>query len=228
MIRKLPGWLMFGGVLLTFSAGLVNAVALLSFANQAVTHVTGSVTIASTALARGHWGILVNLALVVLFFFLGAVLSGLITRGRKFKLGRRYGFALALESLLLLITMMLFRHSSLWGQLSASMACGLQNAMVSTFSCAVIRTTHMTGMVTDMGAEIGHWIRGNTMDTRRFVLYLMLFTSFFTGGVVGTLSFDWLGFETLIIPALITCVSSVIYTYHVVQRRKVSGDLSLN
>jgi uncharacterized membrane protein YoaK (UPF0700 family) len=43
----------------------------------------------------------------------------------------------------------------------ASAACGLQNAMVSTYSGAIIRTTHITGTVTDLGAMIGQYLRGH-------------------------------------------------------------------
>ena len=55
MINRLPVWVWFGGVLLTFSAGVVNAIAYLSFTNQAVTHVTGSITLASVGIVQGDW-----------------------------------------------------------------------------------------------------------------------------------------------------------------------------
>ena len=70
MIKRLPAWVWFGGVLLTFTAGLINSIALLSFANQAVTHVTGSITLASAAIAKQSWAEFQHLSLVVFFFFL--------------------------------------------------------------------------------------------------------------------------------------------------------------
>ena len=227
MIRRLPGWVWFGGILLTFSAGLVNSVALLSFANQAVTHVTGSITLTSAAIARKDWAGVGHLSAVVLCFFLGSVICGLITRGSRLRLGRRYGFAMILESLLLLASMMLFKHSSLWGQLVASLACGLQNAMVSTFSGAVIRTTHMTGIVTDLGAKVGHWLSGGAMDKRRFSLYFLLLSGFVGGGAIGTLSFDRVGYQALMLPALITGISSVFYMLYVIRLRKRSKSIQV-
>ncbi|MRI33465.1 DUF1275 domain-containing protein [Endozoicomonas sp. OPT23] len=228
MIRKLPLWVWVGGVLLTLSAGLVNSVALLSFSNQAVTHVTGSVTLASTALAQQNWAVLSHLSMVVFCFFLGAVLGGVITRGSRLRLGRRYGVALIVECFLLLVSMMLFKHSSFWGQMFASLACGLQNALVSTFSHAVIRTTHMSGIVTDLGAKIGYWLSGRGIDKRRFALYLLLLSGFFTGGVLGAWCFGLVGYKTLILAALITGLSGILSLIHVMGIRRRSESLVIS
>ena len=113
MIRKLPAWVLFGGVLLTLSAGLVNAVALLSYSSQAVTHVTGSITLSTATLAQRDWDVAGSFFAVVFFFFLGAMTSGLLTKGSQLRLGRRYGFAMLLESVLLLCSMILFKSSSI-------------------------------------------------------------------------------------------------------------------
>ena len=228
MIRKLPVWVWVGGVLLTFSAGLVNSVALLSFSNQAVTHVTGSVTLASAALAHQDWSVLSHLSMVVLCFFLGAVLGGIITRGSRLRLGRRYGLALLVESFLLLASMMLFKHSSFWGQMVASLACGLQNALVSTFSQAIIRTTHMSGILTDLGAKVGYWLSGKGIDKRRFTLYLLLLSGFFSGGVFGAWCFSFAGYRTLVVPTLVTGLSGILSLAHVTGIRRRSESLQIS
>ena len=75
-------------------------------------------------------------------------------------MGRRYGVALCVEGGLLLTACYLLNLNSLYGQYCASAACGLQNAMITTFSGAVVRTTHMTGIVTDLGLMIGAKLRG--------------------------------------------------------------------
>ena len=224
MIRKLPVWVWFGGIILTFSAGLVNAVALLSFTSEAATHVTGSITQTASAMAQGNWTKTLHLSAVIISFFSGSVISGMITRGSRLKLGRRYGFALALESALLLASMLLFQHCSLWGQLLASLACGLQNGMLTTFSGAIIRTTHMTGIVTDLGNKIGHWLTGRKMDKRRFALYLLLLVGFTAGGVTGSASFGYIGYSALIIPVVITGVASILYTIYAIRVHNRQGN----
>ena len=219
MIRRLPVWVWFGGVLLTFTAGLINSMALLSFSTQAVTHVTGSITLASAAFALQQWEDVYHLTMVVFFFFLGAIVSGAITQKSKLRMGRRYGFAMLLESALLLVAMRLFLHSSFWGQMIASMACGLQNAMVTTFSGAIIRTTHLTGLITDLGAKIGHWLRGGTMDKRRLLLYVLLLTGFITGGGTGAFLFRMMSYKLWFVPAAITGLSGISYTLYAIRLR---------
>ena len=225
MINRLPAWVWFGGVLLTFSAGMVNAIAYLSFTSQAVTHVTGSITLASVQVARGDWYGAVHLLAVVLAFFVGAVLSGLIIKGETLRLGRGYGFILLLESCLLMISLWFYHHSSFSGQLVASLACGLQNAMVSTFSGAVLRTTHMTGILTDIGAKLGRWVRGAPIDKRRLLLYCLLLTGFTTGGTIGAFLFTRLRYSSLLIPALITAFAGTTYMIHVVRLRRQQKSL---
>ena len=227
MIRRLPAWVWFGGVLLSFTAGMINSMALLSFANQAVTHVTGSISLASAAMVQQDWVYVRHLSLVVFFFFLGAILSGLITQGNKLRMGRRYGVALLIESALLLVAMTLFMHSSFWGQMVASLACGLQNAMVTTFSGAIIRTTHLTGLITDLGAKIGHWLRGGTMDKRRLLLYLLLLGGFTSGGLAGAYLFGIMGYSTLLVPAALTGVSGISYMLYAMKLRREKQSLEL-
>ena len=227
MVQRLPAWVCFGGVLLSFTAGMINSMALLSSASQAVTHVTGSISLASAALAQQQWGSLRQLSLIVFFFLLGAILSGLITGDSKLKMGRRYGVAMLIESALLLIAMKLFIHSSFWAQMIASMACGLQNAMVTTFSGAIIRTTHLTGILTDIGAKIGHWLRGGIMDKRRLLLYLLLLGGFTLGGASAAFLFGFMGYTTMMIPALLTGASGFSYMLHAMKLRRENQSLEL-
>ena len=100
MISKLPRWVEYGAFLLALLAGIVNAIGLLGFQHQAVSHISGTVTLLGTTVEAfdqqtGH------LLLVVLSFLIGAVISGLFIESTALKLGRRYGVALCFESLLL-------------------------------------------------------------------------------------------------------------------------------
>ncbi len=228
MIRKLPAWVWFGGIILTFAAGLINAVALLSFINEAATHVTGSITRASSAIASGDLEMTLHLSAMILCFFSGAVISGIITRGSRLQLGRRYGFALALECILLAASMLRFQHNMMSGQLLASLACGLQNGMLTTFSGAIIRTTHMTGTITDLGTQMGHWLMGIGMDKRRFLLNILLLAGFSVGGIAGTLVFKMMSYQALIIPVILTGLASFFYTSYVVYVRNHNGDMDFN
>lgn len=220
MINKLEKWAWAGGALLAGNAGMVNAVGLKSYAHQAVTHVTGSTTLFTLAVAHLDLPALSDLGMVLLSFVAGAALSGFIVQKDALKLGRRYGFALLIESLLLMVAALLMRSNNGLASYFASAACGLQNAMASTYSGAVLRTTHVSGMFTDLGAAFGHWLRGLSVDVKRVRLYATLVGSFMFGGVLGTLLFDVYSYNTLYIPAALTGVAAAGYTLYAHMRRK--------
>ena len=143
------------------------------------------------------WGLLIA-------FCLGAMLSGMIVQDSTLRLGRRYGVTLALESVLLLAAIPLFKQQQIIGALLAAMACGVQNAMATTYSGAIIRTSHVSGMFTDLGITIGHAIRGMAVDQRRLWLCLVIISAFLAGGVIGALAFTAFDYRALYLPALIT------------------------
>ena len=60
------------------------------------------------------------------------------------------------------------------GHYLASAACGLQNALVTNYSGATIRTTHVTGIFTDLGLMIGARLRGRPFDRRKALLFLLI------------------------------------------------------
>ena len=98
---QLPRWVWVGAGLLACVAGMVNVVGYLSFEQQAVTHLTGTTTLLGEAVAKRDLHAISRLAGVALAFMAGAALSGMIVQDSTLKLGRRYGVALVLESLLL-------------------------------------------------------------------------------------------------------------------------------
>ena len=86
MTKRLPNWVEWGAWLLAFTAGGINAVGLLSFEHQAISHVTGSVSWLGLELARGEGSAALHLALVVLVFFLGAAVSGALLEDSTLRL----------------------------------------------------------------------------------------------------------------------------------------------
>ena len=203
-MTSLPRWVWLGTWLLAFVAGMVNVVGFLSISQQAVTHLTGTTSLLAIAVIDHDGHLMTLLGAILLAFFLGSFISGLIIRDHVLRLGRRYGVVLLLESLILgAATALLHRHhmAGLW--LAAS-ACGLQNGMATTYSKAVVRTTHLSGMFTDLGIFLGQAMRGITVEPRRLTLCLVVISAFFSGGLIGALGFRQLGYDTLLIPTLLT------------------------
>lgn len=214
MIHKLERWAWLGGALLAGNAGMVNIVGLQSYSHQAVTHVTGTTTLFSLALSHGDGANLGNLGLVLLSFVGGAALSGFVIQNATLKLGRRYGVALLIECLFLTAAASMMRSHNMAGSYCASAACGLQNAMASTYSGSVLRTTHLSGMFTDFGVACGHFLRGSQVDWIRVRLYALLIGSFVAGGTLGGILFDMFSYNTLYIPAGLTGAVAITYTLY--------------
>jgi uncharacterized membrane protein YoaK (UPF0700 family) len=209
-----PAWIYFGGFALALSAGLVNAVGFLGLYQQALSHLTGTITVLGMELARGQYPVALHALSILLAFFAGCVASGVIIAQGQLRLGRRYGVALSLESAALFGAVFLLRRGAISGEYLAALACGLQNAMATTYSGSAMRTTHMTGMVTDLGIACGHLLRGVPVDWFRFRLYGVLLLGFFAGGVTGAVGYGRFGYDTLLLPAALSGLTGLAYTIY--------------
>lgn len=214
-----PSWVFAGAFLLAGTAGWLNMVGYLGLAHQAISHVTGTVTQSALAFAGGHGAAASRALAVVACFFFGALLSGVIIGDASLRSGRRYGVALLIESALILVAMLCFRAELLVGEYAAAIAVGLQNALASSYSGAVIRTTHMTGVVTDLGLAIGHALRRQRIDWLRVRLHAVLLAGFGLGGVSGAVAFGRWEYLAMIVPILVTGVMGAVYTAYVWMRR---------
>jgi len=227
MISKLPRWVWSGAWVLAFIAGIVNVVGLLGFEHQAITHLTGNTSLLAEAMATQDLSGALHFAALIGAFVTGTTISGFLIQDSTLQLGRRYGVALLLVSLLLFASVPLLQHNSSYGMYAAACACGLQNAMVSTYSGAVVRTTHLSGMFTDLGIFLGHALRRLPVDTRRLKLCFLVISGFLCGGVGGTFAFNGFGYSALLFPASLTAVVSIaygLYRFRKGRAKPVPGD----
>lgn len=223
MISKLPPWIWLGAWGLSFMAGMMNVVGLLGFEHQAITHLTGTTSMLAAAVAELDAGRVLHLAAVLGAFLLGCVISGALTKDSTLQLGRHYGIALILESVLLCLSVPLLRGGHSAGLYSAACACGLQNAMMSTYSGSVIRTTHLSGMFTDLGISLGHFLRGMSVNPLRLRLCFLIISGFFVGGIAGALAFGWFSYAALFIPASLAAGAALTYGGYSLRHRRAAG-----
>lgn len=203
-LRQLPRWAWFGTGALAFIAGLVNAAGYLGFRHESISNMTGNTSLLGVALGEADGKEATHWALAIAAFVLGTMLSGMIVQQSTLKLGRRYGVALTLESVLLFAAIPFLDSSNSTGLYLASVAMGLQNGMVSAYSGAIIRTTHVTGIFTDLGISLGHLLRGLPIDMLRLCVCIVVATTFIFGGAIGTLLFERMHEHALLIPAVLT------------------------
>lgn len=91
---------------------------------------------------------------------------------------------------------------------------GLQNAVITKISDAQIRTTHVTGMVTDIGIELGKLVYPKRAGDPhpvwprldRLGLHVLLVSAFFAGGITGALAYQAIGFVTVVPTAVLLLV----------------------
>jgi uncharacterized membrane protein YoaK (UPF0700 family) len=198
---------------------MVNVVGLLGFEHQAITHLTGTTSLLGAALGTLNGGAALHFVAVIASFVTGTAISGFLIQDSALKLGRRYGLALGLESALLAFAVPLLNRQNHLGDYFASCACGLQNAMASTSRGSVVRTTHVSGMFTDLGIFIGHTLRGLAVDKRRLRLCLIIISGFLGGGIAGAAIYQTLGYATLYLPAACTGVAAIGYTVYQLRHR---------
>jgi uncharacterized membrane protein YoaK (UPF0700 family) len=204
LLTRLPNWVEKGGFVLALAAGSVNAIAIMGFNHQGVSHLSGISTLLGIEVAGANSSAAVLLVLVLLAFLAGAAISGFLIGGQSLALSWRYAVALFSEAALLVAAMFLLGRGSTAGHLLASAACGLQNAMTSTYSGAVVRTTHVTGLFTDLGVSLGLRLRGESWDRRRIWLSLALIGGFILGGLLGAWGFSMARYLALLFPAALT------------------------
>jgi uncharacterized membrane protein YoaK (UPF0700 family) len=220
VIQRLPKWVEFGAFILALVAGYVNVIGLLGLDHQTISHLSGSATLLGASLAEGGYGSVLYLLGVLFSFLVGALLAGFLLHGTALTLDRHYQTALLVEATFLFGAYLLLSGGYVAGHFFASAACGLQNALATTFSGAIVRTTHVTGIFTDLGLMFGARLRGESLDKRKAKLFILIILGFISGGLIGALTFKRYAFDALLIPTLI-CLSLAIF-YHRYQRRKVS------
>jgi len=192
---------------LAFVAGAVNAGGFFAV-GQYTSHMTGIVSSVADNAALGEVHLVLAGVASLLAFLLGAATSAiLINWGRRRGAHSLYALPLIVEAALLLCFGLMGARLDASGQVSAIVALlcfvmGLQNAIVTKVSRSEIRTTHVTGLVTDIGIELGklfYW-NDNAMadrvlaDRGKLRLLSSLLAMFLLGGLAGAFGFKYLGY----------------------------------
>ncbi|ASW00172.1 YoaK family protein [Paraburkholderia aromaticivorans] len=211
---------------LAFVAGAANAGGFLAV-GQYTSHMSGIVSSLADNLALGQIDVVVAGLSSLLSFLVGAATSAiLINWGHRKHLHSQFAVPLMLEaSLLLLFGLLgsnLEKHRVLFVPATVCLLCyvmGLQNAMITKISRAEIRTTHVTGLVTDIGIELGklfYWNVGGAAvnavrgDRQKLGLLGSLLLSFLGGGIAGAVGFRHLGFVSTIPLAIVLLTLAVV------------------
>jgi len=215
------------GYVLAFVAGATNAGGFLAV-RQYTSHMTGIVSSMADNLVLGDRGVVLTGLGAVLSFLIGATTcSVLVNFARRRQMQSEYALPLLMEALLLLCFGLMGARLSwiegLFVPVTVMLLCfimGLQNAVITKISKAEIRTTHITGIVTDIGIELGklfYWNAPGTApqlpvraDRARLRVLSSLLAAFFFGGVLGAFGFKHLGYlSTVPLALMLVALASV-------------------
>lgn len=204
--------------LLAFQGGFINVGGLLTV-HIFVSHVTGFSAHFSTQLIDGNIIKAGYFLLVPLFFLAGAFFSSLFTEVRKKKnQSPVYIHILMLLSVLFLLVAGLgkvgffgsfgepFHNFSDFLLLSIlAFSCGAQNAIFTHYSRSIIRTTHLTGITTDLGIGLAKSLisKEKTEDYYNKIR-INLIISFIIGSVCGAIVFPKINFLGFLLPAIVS------------------------
>ena len=208
------------GFALAFVAGAINAGGFLAV-QQYTSHMTGVVSSMADHLALGTFTSAIAGLGALLSFVAGAACSAILVNfARQRDMQSQFALPLMVEAILLLCFGLVGARLAIVDGLFVSLTVmllafimGLQNAVISKLSNAEIRTTHVTGIVTDIGIELGKLVYRNAdtftgarrvrANRPRLRLLSSLLGYFFVGGVVGALGFSHLGYSATVPLALV-------------------------
>lgn len=201
------------GTVLAFVAGAANAGGFLAV-GQYTSHMTGMLSSVADNAVLGQFALALGGLGALLAFLLGAMTTAwMVNWGLRRHLRSAYGLPLLLEAMLLLVFGLfgaaIGLMTAVFLPLTVVLLCfimGLQNAVITKISRAVIRTTHITGLLTDLGIELGKLLYVNRHPDQqpvranrdRLRVHGQLIASFFVGGLAGALGFKYLGYVSTV------------------------------
>lgn len=210
----------FTWMMLSFQGGFVNIGGLITV-HVFVSHVTGFSAHFAQAVAKFSLLEALYFSLVPLFFLFGSFFSSLFTEIRKAKgLPPVYIYIMALLTFFYIVVSLMgytnqfgkfgepfenFRDFMLLSILAFS--CGAQNALFTHYSKSIIRTTHLTGLTTDLGIGLAkEFFSNDLLEKKVNRLRIQLILSFIFGATAGAFlfpKFEYLGF---LLPAIISLI----------------------
>jgi uncharacterized membrane protein YoaK (UPF0700 family) len=195
---------------LSFVAGIVNVAGFISV-QRLTTNVTGHFAFFVDEIFKLHLKESFIYFLYILFFFLGSFVSSWLveTIARK-KVRFVYIIPAVIEGFILFGVAFaghnMITNNTDFISCSLLFAMGLQNSLVTRISDAMVRTTHLTGLFTDLGIELSQLFfykekeqKDKLISTIKLRGRIIIF--FFTGGIIGGVLYPYLGLNTLVIPA---------------------------
>jgi uncharacterized membrane protein YoaK (UPF0700 family) len=201
--------------LLSFVAGIVNVAGFLSV-QRLTTNVTGHFAFFVDEVFKFNFWEGFIFFLYIFFFFLGSFISNIMVEiVSKVNDKLIYIIPIIIDSIIL-FSIAIFGQSLVDKNpnllaFSLLFAMGMQNSLVTTISNATVRTTHLTGLFTDLGIELSQ-LFFYTKNEQKVKLYssiklrLTIISFFFLGGLLGGIFYTTLKLYILAIAGILLII----------------------
>jgi uncharacterized membrane protein YoaK (UPF0700 family) len=210
-------------LIMAFQAGVLNIGGLMA-GHHIVSHVTGFATFFGLHGSRSEFFDALKMLIIPVFFLLGAVVSGYFVDIRL-RLKKRPKYYITFGIMFFLnIVILTAGLLGYWGEFGAEaetlheyvllillcFVCGIQNGTISVVSRSIIRTTHLTGITTDLGLGIIRFIKRNELadqlpdEGRANLMRLGIISFFILGSAIGGAIFHHFHFYGFILPTAIS------------------------
>jgi uncharacterized membrane protein YoaK (UPF0700 family) len=205
--------------LLSFVAGIVNVSGLFAV-QRLTTNVTGHFAFFADEMAKKNFDQAIIYLLFIFAFLLGAFFSNLLVEIIS-KIDERFINSIPVGIEIAILTFIAFLDPASIQTWANTVAClllfsmGLQNALVTSLSNSVVRTTHLTGLFTDLGIELSQLFFYKEKEQQQKLiasikLRLTIIAFFFIGGVTGGYGYLLIGIKVLLLSVIIL-IGALIY-----------------
>ena len=220
--------------LLSFVAGIVNVTGVLSV-QTLTTNVTGHFAYFAEEIMKRDYAAAITFFVFTIFFLLGAFTSNFLAEliSRKHP-NLSHVIPISLEMIILISVGIFGAQSALssiegkWIAFAMLFAMGIQNSLVTKISQSTVRTTHLTGLFTDLGIELSQLFFYKKPEEKKklktsIYLRLSIIIFFFIGCISGGFLYNLLEMKTLFIAATFL-LFALLYDYlrlqfHVIKRK---------
>lgn len=205
---------MIGGCCLAFLSAAVNAVFLIRV-GASVAHLTGDVSNAAVSYMYSDIQLqstASKLIAAMVGFVSGAATAGYFIHHPTLEFSRPYGRSVSVIGACLIGAHYTLAAIPILAVILASFACGLQNALSTHYRGIILRTTHVTGLLTDLGSNIGMKLKGHLIPYWKITVPLLLVASFFAGACFGTILVFYLDVPYLLILAAMYLIGGTGWT----------------
>lgn len=219
---------------LSLVAGIVNSVGVLAISTL-TTNVTGHFAYFAEEVIVGQYTKAIPYLLYIFFFFLGAFVSNFFIEIAAINKKKYIHTAPMFLELFLLVLVGFWNDWNFTDTGNANQiaylllfSMGLQNALVTKISQSTVRTTHLTGLFTDLGIETSQYFfyrnHPNAVKLKKNIfLKLSIVVFFFTGCISGTLLFYQIGIKALLAAAILITIAltmdNLIFYYNFTRRK---------